>query len=217
MRLAYQWEIVNFDDGYYKKEIMIGFIKGILKEKDFNNITVECNGVGFQIFVTNSCMANMPDLEQEVKIYTYLHVREDEMSLYGFVSPEEKRLFLQLITVSGVGSKTAIQILSAERMSAIINSIINEDASVIASCKGIGKKVAEKIIVELKDKIRPLDYILPNESIFAQNNENIEEAVIVLTSLGMSKTQASKLARDVAKENDTAEQIVAKALHNMGE
>lgn len=196
---------------------MIGFIKGILKEKDFNNITVDCNGVGFQIFVTNSCMANLPDLDNEVQIYTYLHVREDEMSLYGFVSPEEKRLFLQLITVSGVGSKTAIQILSAERMSAIINSIINEDSSVIASCKGIGKKVAEKIIVELKDKIRPLDYILPNESIFAQNNENIEEAIIVLTSLGMSKTQASKLAREVASENDTAEQIVAKALHNMGE
>ena len=133
---------------------MIGFIKGILKEKDFNNITVDCNGVGFQIFVTNSCMANLPDLDNEVQIYTYLHVREDEMSLYGFVSPEEKRLFLQLITVSGVGSKTAIQILSAERMSAIINSIINEDSSVIASCKGIGKKVAEKIIVELKDKIK---------------------------------------------------------------
>ena len=196
---------------------MIGFIKGILKEKDFNNITVDCNGVGFQIFVTNSCMANLPDLDNEVQIYTYLHVREDEMSLYGFVSPEEKRMFLQLITVSGVGSKTAIQILSAERMSAIINSIINEDSSVIASCKGIGKKVAEKIIVELKDKIKPLDYILPNESIFAQNNENIEEAVIVLTSLGMSKTQASKLAREVASEDDTAEQIVAKALHNMGE
>ncbi len=196
---------------------MIGFIKGILKEKDFNNITVDCNGVGFQIFVTNSCMANLPDIDNEVQIYTYLHVREDEMSLYGFVSPEEKRLFLQLITVSGVGSKTAIQILSAERMSAIINSIINEDSSVIASCKGIGKKVAEKIIVELKDKIKPLDYILPNESIFAQNNENIEEAIIVLTSLGMSKTQASKLAREVASENDTAEQIVAKALHNMGE
>ena len=196
---------------------MIGFIKGILKEKDFNNITVDCNGVDFQIFVTSSCMANLPGLDNEVQIYTYLHVREDEMSLYGFVSPEEKRLFLQLITVSGVGSKTAIQILSAERMSAIINSIINEDSSVIASCKGIGKKVAEKIIVELKDKIKPLDYILPNESIFAQNNENIEEAVIVLTSLGMSKTQASKLAREVASEDDTAEQIVAKALHNMGE
>ncbi len=196
---------------------MIGYIQGILKEKDYNNVTVDCNGIGYQIMVTNSCMANMPDLEQEVKIYTYLHVREDEMSLYGFVSPEEKRLFLQLITVSGVGSKTALQILSAERMGAIINSIINEDASVIASCKGIGKKVAEKIIVELKDKIRPLDYILPNESIFTQSNEFIEDAVVVLTSLGLSKNQASKMAREVAKENDTAEDIVAKVLHNMGE
>lgn len=196
---------------------MIGYIQGILKEKDYNNVTVDCNGIGYQIMVTNSCMANMPDLEQEVKIYTYLHVREDEMSLYGFVSPEEKRLFLQLITVSGVGNKTALQILSAERMGAIINSIINEDASVIASCKGIGKKVAEKIIVELKDKIRPLDYILPNESIFTQSNEFIEDAVVVLTSLGLSKNQASKMAREVAKENDTAEDIVAKVLHNMGE
>ncbi|HIU06909.1 MAG TPA: Holliday junction branch migration protein RuvA [Candidatus Onthoplasma faecigallinarum] len=196
---------------------MIGYIQGILKEKDYNNVTVDCNGIGYQIMVTNSCMANMPDLEQEVKIYTYLHVREDEMSLYGFVSPEEKRLFLQLITVSGVGSKTALQILSAERMGAIINSIINEDSSVIASCKGIGKKVAEKIIVELKDKIRPLDYILPNESIFTQSNEFIEDAVVVLTSLGLSKNQASKMAREVAKENDTAEDIVAKVLHNMGE
>ena len=196
---------------------MIGYIQGILKEKDYNNVTVDCNGIGYQIMVTNSCMANMPDLEQEVKIYTYLHVREDEMSLYGFVSPEEKRLFLQLITVSGVGSKTALQILSAERMGAIINSIINEDSSVIASCKGIGKKVAEKIIVELKDKIRPLDYILPNESIFTQSNEFIEDAVVVLTSLGLSKNKASKIAREVAKENDTAEDIVAKVLHNMGE
>ena len=132
---------------------MIGFIKGILRDKDYDNITVECGGVGFNIMVTNSCMSNLPGLDEEVKIYTYLHVREDEMSLYGFESPEEKKLFLQLISVSGVGSKTAIGILSAERMSAIINSIINEDTSVIANCKGIGKKTAERIILELKDKI----------------------------------------------------------------
>ena len=119
---------------------MIGFIKGILRDKDYDNITVECGGVGFVISVTASCMANLPGLDEEVKIYTYLHVREDEMSLYGFESPEEKKLFLQLITVSGVGSKTAIGILSAERMSAIINSIINEDTSVIANCKGGGKQ-----------------------------------------------------------------------------
>lgn len=196
---------------------MIGFIKGILREKDYDTIIVESGGVGYQIMCTNSCMSNLPHLDEEVKIYTYLHVKEDEISLYGFVSAEEKRLFLQLITVSGVGSKTAISILSAERMSAIISSIINEDSSVIGGCKGIGKKTAERIILELKDKIKPFDYILPNESIFQEENHYIDDAVVVLTSLGLSKNNATKLAKEVALETDTAEEIVAKALHNMGE
>ena len=198
---------------------MLGFIKGILRDKDYDNITVECGGVGFNIMVTNSCMANLPGLDEEVKIYTYLHVREDEMSLYGFESPEEKRLFLQLITVSGVGSKTAIGILSAERMSAIINSIINEDTSVIANCKGIGKKTAERIILELKDKIKPFDYIIPNDNLFdamQENSKALEDALIVLTSLGLSKNDATKKAKEVMSKHDTAEQIVAKVLHDMG-
>ncbi len=198
---------------------MINFIRGILRDKDYGTITVEFGGVGFQILCTNSCMINLPNLDEEVKIYTYMHVREDEMSLYGFVSPEEKKLFLQLITVSGVGSKTAIQILSAERMSSIVSSIINEDTKVIASCKGIGKKIAERIILELKDKIKPFDYILPNESVIkdtAVNNQAIEDAVAVLTTLGLSKNRATELARECAGDTDTAEQIVAKVLHNMG-
>jgi len=198
---------------------MLGFIKGILRDKDYDNITVECGGVGFNIMVTNSCMANLPGLDEEVKIYTYLHVREDEMSLYGFESPEEKKLFLQLITVSGVGSKTAIGILSAERMSAIINSIINEDTSVIANCKGIGKKTAERIILELKDKIKPFDYIIPNDNLFdamQENSKALEDALIVLTSLGLSKNDATKKAKEVMTKHDTAEQIVAKVLHDMG-
>ena len=199
---------------------MLGFIKGILRDKDYDNITVECGGVGFNIMVTNSCMANLPSVDEEVKIYTYLHVREDEMSLYGFESPEEKRLFLQLITVSGVGSKTAIGILSAERMSAIINSIINEDTSVIANCKGIGKKTAERIILELKDKIKPFDYIIPNDNLMntmIENNKALEDALIVLTSLGLSKNDSVRRAKEVMDKHDTAEQIVAKVLHNMGE
>ncbi len=198
---------------------MLGFVKGILRDKDYDNITVECGGVGFNIMVTNSCMANLPGLDEEVKIYTYLHVREDEMSLYGFESPEEKKLFLQLITVSGVGSKTAIGILSAERMSAIINSIINEDTSVIANCKGIGKKTAERIILELKDKIKPFDYIIPNDNLFdamQENSKALEDALIVLTSLGLSKNDATKKAKEVMTKHDTAEQIVAKVLHDMG-
>lgn len=200
---------------------MISFVKGILRDKDFDNITVETTGgIGYQIFVTNSCMASLPNVDEEVKIYTYMHVREDEMTLYGFVSPEEKKLFLQLITVSGVGSKTAIQILSAERMSAIINSIINEDTSVIGSCKGIGKKTAERIIVELKDKIKPFDYVIPNDNLMNSmqaNSRAIDDAVIVLTSLGLSKTKATELAKEYSTKEDTAEQIVAKVLHNMND
>ncbi len=199
---------------------MIGFIRGILRDKDYDSITVESGGVGFLISVTKSCMVNLPNVDEEVKIYTYLHVREDEMSLYGFESPEEKRLFLQLISVSGVGSKTAIQILSAERMSAIINSIISEDTSVIANCKGIGKKTAERIIVELKDKIKPFDYILPNDNLMnamQENSKSLEDALIVLTSLGLSKNEATKKAKEVMSKSDTAEQIVAKVLHNMGD
>lgn len=195
---------------------MISFIKGILREKDYDNITVECGGVGYNIFVTNSCMANLPSLDEEVKIPTYMVVREDEMSLYGFVSNEEKRLFLELISVSGVGPKTAIQILSAERMSAIINSIINEDVKVIAGCKGIGRKTAERIIVELKDKIKPFDYIIPNENVFTANNTNLDDAVVVLSSLGIPKTRATQLAREVMDDTDTAEDIVAKVLKQMG-
>ncbi len=199
---------------------MIGFISGILREKDFDTITVECGGMGFSIMVTKSCMGNLPNLDEEVKIHTYLHVREDELSLYGFDSAEEKKLFLQLISVSGVGSKTAISILSAERMSAIINSIINEDTSVIANCKGIGKKTAERIILELKDKIKPFDYILPNDNlmnVIKENSKALDDALIVLTSLGLTKADATKKARAVMEKNDTAEQIVAKVLHNMGD
>ncbi|MBR1987639.1 MAG: Holliday junction branch migration protein RuvA [Clostridia bacterium] len=197
---------------------MINFIKGILRDKDFDNVTVECGGVGFNIFVTNSCMASLPSVDEEVKIYTYMHVREDEMSLYGFVSPEEKKLFLQLISVSGVGSKTAIQILSAERMGEIVKSIVDEDVRVIAGCKGIGKKTAERIIVELKDKIKPFDYILPTDTMYkVVDNSYIDDAVTVLTSLGLSKADAEKKAKAVAESNDTAEQIIAKVLHNMGE
>lgn len=199
---------------------MIGFISGILREKDFDTITVECGGMGFSIMVTKSCMSNLPNIDEEVKIYTYLHVREDELSLYGFDSQEEKKLFLQLISVSGVGSKTAISILSAERMSAIINSIINEDTSVIANCKGIGKKTAERIIVELKDKIKPFDYILPNDNLMAvikENSKALEDALIVLTSLGLTKADATKKAKSVMEKHDTAEQIVAKVLQSMGD
>lgn len=198
---------------------MIGFLNGILRGKYSNYVIIECAGVGYEVMLTNSAYCNMPDVDQEVQIYTYMNLREDGVFLFGFESLEEKQLFLSLITVSGVGAKTAIQILSGVNKTDLVSSIVGEDASVIANVKGIGKKTAERIILELKDKIDPYEYIL------GDNDESdtglgslsaVQDAVVVLTSLGINKQQASTLARNVAEKNDSAEQIVTKALKEMG-
>jgi len=194
---------------------MIGFVNGILRYKFDGLAIVECGGVGYEVFVTNSAYCNLPDVDEQVQLHTWLLVREDEMSLFGFESLEEKSLFLNLISVSGVGAKTALQILSGVKQKDLVNAICSEDTNTIAKIKGIGKKTAERIVLELKDKLNPYDYVLP---IFEAQNQTdpsaIEDAVVVLTSLGITKQKASLLARKVASGGDTAEDIVAKALKN---
>ena len=194
---------------------MIGFVNGILRFKGDGVVVIECGGIGYEIYVTNSAYCNLPNEDEQVKLYTWLLVREDEMTLFGFESMEEKSLFLQLISVSGVGAKTALQILSGIRQRDLVNAIISEDTSLIGKVKGIGKKTAERIVLELKDKLNPYEYVLPLMQ--AQNEADpnaLSDAVVVLTSLGINKHQATQLARKVASATDTAEEIVAKALKN---
>lgn len=194
---------------------MIGFINGILRSKYDGLAVVECGGIGYEVYLTNSAFCNLPDLDEPVKLYTWMLVKEDEMSLFGFESLEEKSLFLQLITVSGIGAKTALQILSGVKQRDLVNAIVGEDTNLIAKIKGVGKKTAERIVLELKDKLNPYEYVLP---LFDAQNQTdpsaINDAVVVLTSLGISKLQASMLARKVSSAGDTAEEIVAKALKN---
>jgi len=195
---------------------MLAFINGILREKYEGIAVIECGGLGYEVILTNSAFCNLPNEDEQVKLPTYLLVREDEWLIFGFSSVEEKNLFLQLITVSGVGAKTAIQILSGVKQSDLVNSIVSGDSHLIATVKGIGKKTAERIVLELKDKLNPYEYVLP---LFETRQESdptaIEDAVLVLTSLGINKHQATQLARKVADPSDNAEQIVAKALRNM--
>lgn len=194
---------------------MIAFVNGVLRYKFDGLAIVECGGIGYEVFLTNSAYCNLPDVDEQVRLHTWMLVREDEMSLFGFESMEEKSLFLNLISVSGVGAKTALQILSGVKQKDLVNAICGEDTNLIAKIKGIGKKTAERIVLELKDKLNPYDYVLP---IFEAQNQTdpgaIEDAILVLTSLGINKQKASMLARKVASGNDTAEQIVAKALKN---
>lgn len=194
---------------------MIGFVNGILRFKGDGVAVVECGGIGYEVYLTNSAYCNLPDLDEQVKLFTWMLVKEDEMSLFGFESLEEKSLFLQLISVSGVGAKTALQILSGVKLRDLVNAIVGEDTTLIAKIKGIGKKTAERIVLELKDKLNPYEYVLP---LFEAQNQTdptaISDAVVVLTSLGISKQQASMLARKVSSAGDTAEDIVSKALKN---
>ena len=195
---------------------MFAFLNGTLRAKYDGIALIECGGIGYEVVVTNSAYCSLPEVDENVKVYTYLHIREDEVMIFGFESMEEKNLFLRLISVSGVGSKTAIQILSGIKQSDLVNAIVGNNVQLIANIKGIGKKTAERIILELKDKLNPYDYVLP---LFDKHDESdptaINDAVMVLTSLGISKQQASILARKVAQSTDNAEQIVAKALKNM--
>jgi len=194
---------------------MIGFVNGILRFKGDGVVVIECSGIGYEIYVTNSAYCNLPNEDEQVKLYTWLLVREDEMTLFGFESMEEKSLFLSLISVSGVGAKTALQILSGIRQRDLVNAIVSEDTSLIGKVKGIGKKTAERIVLELKDKLNPYEYVLPLMQ--AQNEADpnaLSDAIIVLTSLGINKHQATQLARKVASATDSAEEIVAKALKN---
>ncbi len=195
---------------------MFAFLNGVLRAKYEGIALIECGGIGYEVVVTNSAYCTLPEVDENVKVYTYLHLREDEIMIFGFASMEEKNLFLRLISVSGVGSKTAIQILSGIKQSDLVNAIVSNNVQLIANIKGIGKKTAERIILELKDKLNPYDYVLP---LFDKRDESdptaINDAVMVLTSLGISKQQASIIARKVAESTDNAEQIVAKALRNM--
>lgn len=197
---------------------MIGFLNGIYKGCIGSYIWLECGGVGFEICATNSVLSNLPLENESMKVYTFMNVKEDEMSLFGFASMEEKQLFLKLISVSGVGAKTAIQILSMAKFNDIVSSILTEDSSVIASVKGIGKKTAERIVLELKDKLNPYEYILPMEQIGKPQVEpnELQDAITALTQLGMRQIEASTIARQVAKEGDNAEDIISKVLRNMG-
>ena len=197
---------------------MIGFLSGIYKGCIGSYIWLECGGVGFEICATNSVLSNLPLENESMKVYTFMNVKEDEMSLFGFASMEEKQLFLKLISVSGVGAKTAIQILSMAKFNDIVSSILTEDSSVIASVKGIGKKTAERIVLELKDKLNPYEYILPMEQIGKPQVEPnaLQDAITALTQLGMRQIEASTIARQVAKEGDNAEDIISKVLRNMG-
>ena len=196
---------------------MYAFISGKIEYKTETTIVLNCNGVGYEIYATSYAINNAGNIGDLATIQTYLHVREDAMTLFGFSSNQEKEVFLKLITVSGVGAKTAISILSGISYNDLISCIISEDIKSIGSIKGIGKKTAERIVLELKNNFQDLEInsLFSNTQTTFKANENLDEATMLLVNMGLTKFDALKLVKDVASPNDSTEDIIKKALKNM--
>ena len=190
---------------------MYAFISGILDSASNGIAVIDCNGIGYEINVSPSTMNKLTAPGKNIKLYTYLHVREDAMELFGFLSLEEKELYEILISVSGVGPKVGLAILSTLEPNSFIHAVINSDAKSIAKAPGVGPKLAQRIILELKDKFKgygTADLTLDTEI----KSDGANEAVEALTSLGYTVAEATKA---VAGLDGTVEQIVGQALKNL--
>jgi len=196
---------------------MYAFLTGTIDEKDENVVIINVGGVGYEVWASSNTV-NSVNIGEVATIYTYLHVREDAMLLFGFSSKQEKAIFMDLITVSGVGAKTAIQILSGCSPQDLITSILHGDTRTISSIKGIGKKTAERIVLELKNKFEDLPLLSGSYSGESTSTKSsiTDEAVLLLTNMGLTRTEAVNLVKQVATPDDTIEEIVTKALRNMG-
>ena len=186
---------------------MIGKLTGTLIESEFTEIMIDVNGVGYLLNIPMSTFDALPREGKEVSVFTYLHVREDALELYGFAEKFEKKLFLLLLSVSGIGPKVALNILSSMTVNSFCEAIINADIKALNRLKGIGKKSAERLVLELKSKvvtISPESQFSTSEHSPAQSQE-IESAVLALEQLGLKFEQATEAVRKIAMTLDKKE------------
>jgi len=176
---------------------MFDYIAGKLVSKLPKYFVVDVGGIGFNIFITLSTYSSSPQEGEFIKLFVYMHIREDAVLLYGFKTQEEKQAFEMLLSVSGVGPKVAVNILSEVSVEELKSVIISQDAGAITSIPGIGKKIAQRILLELKEKIMPLSE--KSESGFAKN-QNLEDAVSALISLGYTQPASYKSIRSVLEK-----------------
>ncbi len=185
---------------------MIAFVKGILEEIRPGKVVIEVNGIGLNVLVPEALTEELPSIGNEVKLYTYMSVREDGMSLYGFLTKDSLDLFNELIGVSNVGPKAAQSILSTYSVPMIKFYIVSEDVSNLSKASGIGRKTAERIIVDLKDKLSKEDLLLESYKDNFKENElsnSCMDAIEALVALGYDK----KAAKEAVMKIDHSEEL----------
>ena len=199
---------------------MIGFVRGILAEKGNGYIIIDVNGIGYEIHVPANSGAYMSSEGQEVMVHTTMMVREDDVSLYGFSRKGELDAFKKLITVNGVGAKAGIAILSAFTLEQLQQAIVFEDSKSLTKANGIGKKTAERIVLELKDKfsVDAADQPQIPEGMMSTDigtAGNRSEAVTALIALGYTRGEATSALANVTDNDLTVEEYIKQALKNL--
>ena len=193
---------------------MITHLKGKLVEKNPTDVIIECNGVGYFLNVSLYTFSKIPDTEN-LKLFTHLLVREDSHTLYGFAEKMEREIFLLLLSVSGIGASIARTMLSSMTPEQVRDAIASGDVAAIQSVKGIGAKTAQRVIIDLKDKILKIYDI--DEVSGSKDNTNKDEALSALEVLGFNLKQSEKVIDRIVKEEPdlSVEEIIKKALKNL--
>lgn len=201
---------------------MISYIRGKLVAVEKEKVIIDVGGVGYGIFMPESAMGLLPQMGNEVKLHTYLNVREDAMQLFGFLTRDDLEIFKLLIGVSGIGPKGGLSILSKLTADDLRFAIMSGDSKAISAAPGIGKKTAEKVIIELKDKLDIEQILNPSDSetksaikMDSSTNEVQSEAVQALVALGYGSTESLKAVNKVNSENMTVEEVLKQALKNL--
>ena len=194
---------------------MLAYIKGKLEDKAVNYIIVDNNDIGYKIYMGENAIESIGNMGDDIKVYTHYHVREDDISLYGFKTNEELRMFELLISVSGVGAKSALTILSNIEPSVFALAVITNDESKLVKIPGVGKKTAARIVLELKDKLKNVqsdNNINKEVEEKIVSNEKIEEAISALQVLGYNKREIERVLEKINLEELTLEEIIKQGL-----
>ena len=201
---------------------MYAYIKGELAEKNIDHIVVEAGGIGYLIYVPAQSIDYLPDEGDQIKVYTYLYIREDAMVLYGFLTKDDLEIFKMLITVSGIGPKGGLGILSTLSADDLRFAILSGDSKTISKAPGIGAKTAQRVIIDLKDKMsleEAFEKKLENNAGGVQktlNSSTKNDAVLALSALGYSSAESLKAVSKVDITDDMdVEDILKLALKNM--
>jgi Holliday junction DNA helicase RuvA len=194
---------------------MIGRISGFLAHKAPGEITVDVGGVGYQIFIPLSVFYRLPDLGEKVSLHIHTHLREDALQLFGFLEPEEKQIFLLLNSVAGIGPKLAVTVLSGIPADDLAKALKEGDQARLVSIPGVGKKLAERMIVELRDKVVPL---LAQEVTLGDGSQLMRDAVSALVNLGYRRPEAENSVREITKkEGGTLADVLKEALRRLSQ